>query len=440
MKKSLVKLAALSSAAFVLAGTVAPNVLAYTEDEYQDAWEKEMDKILKEEEKTQTPLEKAKKEAKEELAKMGVTGQLYFDQIDKAKTIQGVQNLVQEIKKAREKSDLDSYLNGDHAEEDGEADYLDEAELGYAKELAKQELKEMGVTGQLYFDQIDKAKTIQGVQNLVQEIKKARENQTTEEVPLTPLEPAEELHITEIPFDTEEDARKAAEEHLKSGKDEVNKSYKIVKNVKGKFFVELSTEEAEAPEAPEAPEAEVDGYATKEEAEAAAKKALEKDPINKSFDVRQGANGRWYYVLSPVEVEKPAEPKPEEPKPETPEKDLDTVKKEALARLDLLKALTKAEVEHFTKAILNAESANEVAAIIKEAEDVNFSVNLEAETPAKEVKPEESKEGSKKEEKKEDKKEKLPETGEVSSFAIFGGAALSVLAGLGLVASKKEEN
>ena len=322
MKKSLVKLAALSSAAFVLAGTVAPNVLAYTEDEYQDAWEKEMDKILKEGEKTQTPLEKAKKEAKEELAKMGVTGQLYFDQIDKAKTIQGVQNLVQEIKKAREKSDLDSYLNGDQAEEDGEADYLDEAELGYAKELAKKELKEMGVTGQLYFDQIDKAKTIQGVQNLVQEIKKARENQTEDPKPETP--------------------------------------------------------------------------------------------------------------------ETSEEPKPETP--ETPEKDLDTVKKEALARLDQLQALTQAERENFTKAILDADSADKVAAVVKAAEDVNFSVNLEAETPAKEVKPEESKEGSKKEEKKEDKKEKLPETGEVSSFAIFGGAALSVLAGLGLVASKKEEN
>lgn len=388
MKKSLVKLAALSSAAFVLAGPVASVAVA------EDA--------------TAVITELTKQE---------------FDTEDAANTAKQNALLIQGIKEA-EKLEVVSVggkwkLQVKAAESAPELEgYGTEAEaIAAAKEALKIDTLNnsykitQGANGR-YFYQLFLEET---------------------EAPEETTKP-EERHITNIPFDTEEDARKAAEKHLKE--DKVNKSYKIVKGADNKFYVELSTEEAEAPEAPEA---EVDGYATKEEAEAAAKKALEKDPINKSFDVRQGANGRWYYVLSPVEVEKPAEPKPEEPKPETPEKDLDTVKKEALARLDLLKALTKAEVEHFTKAILNAESANEVAAIIKEAEDVNFSVNLEAETPAKEVKPEESKEGSKKEEKKEDKKEKLPETGEVSSFAIFGGAALSVLAGLGLVASKKEE-
>ncbi|WP_282920452.1 LPXTG cell wall anchor domain-containing protein [Ignavigranum ruoffiae] len=50
---------------------------------------------------------------------------------------------------------------------------------------------------------------------------------------------------------------------------------------------------------------------------------------------------------------------------------------------------------------------------------------------------EDSKDG-KKVEKKEDKKSdaKLPETGEASTYAIFGAAALSILAGLGLVAPK----
>ena len=115
--------------------------------------------------------------------------------------------------------------------------------------------------------------------------------------------------------------------------------------------------------------------------------------------------------------------------------------------MNLLKALTKDEESKFTNAILNAESVNEVAAVIKAAEDVNFSVNLDVEgkAPAKEVKPEDSKpEGSKPEAKPESKletkQEALPATGEVSSFAILGGAALTVLAGLGLVASKKEEN
>ncbi|MDU7551659.1 MAG: DUF5633 domain-containing protein, partial [Streptococcus mitis] len=33
-------------------------------------------------------------------------------------------------------------------------------------------------------------------------------------------------------------------------------------------------------------------------------KALENDPINKSYTIRQGANGRYYYLLSP----NPADP------------------------------------------------------------------------------------------------------------------------------------
>ena len=40
-----------------------------------------------------------------------------------------------------------------------------------------------------------------------------------------------------------------------------------------------------------------DGYASYEEAEAAAKKALENDKINNTFNVRQGADGNYYYVL-----------------------------------------------------------------------------------------------------------------------------------------------
>ena len=400
MKKSLVKLAALTSAAFVLAGPVAS--VAVAEDATAVITE-----LTKQEFDTENAANTAKQNAlliqgikeaeKLEVVSVGGKWKLQVKAAESAPELEGYGTEAEAIAAAKEALKIDTLNNSYKITQ--------------------------GANGR-YFYQLFLEET---------------------EAPEETTKP-EERHITNIPFETEKDARKAAEEYLKSGKDKVNKSYKIVIGSDNKFYVELSTEEAETPEKPVEPKPEVPvkkGYKTKEEAEAAAKKALENDPINKSFDVRQGADNLWYYVLSPVEVEKPAEPKPEEPKPETPEtpeKDLDTVKKEALARLDLLKALTKAEVEHFTKAILNAESANEVAAIIKEAEDVNFSVNLEAETPAKEVKPEESKEGSKKEEKKEDKKEKLPETGEVSSFAIFGGAALSVLAGLGLVASKKEEN
>ncbi|WP_420535007.1 DUF5633 domain-containing protein [Alloiococcus otitis] len=60
------------------------------------------------------------------------------------------------------------------------------------------------------------------------------------------------------------------------------------------------------------------GYTTKEAAEAAAKKALEKDTVNKSYSVKQGTNGRWFYLLSPNPVEEPGKPgeqKPGEQKP-----------------------------------------------------------------------------------------------------------------------------
>ena len=384
MKKSLVKLAALTSAAFVLAGPVASVAVA------EDA--------------TAVITELTKQE---------------FDTEDAANTAKQNALLIQGIKEA-EKLEVVS-VGGKWKLQVKAAESAPELE-GYGTEAeaiaaAKEALK---------IDTLNNSyKITQGANGRYFYQLFLEETEAPEETTKAP-----ELDG----YATKEEAEAAAKEALKE--DKVNNSYTVSQGANGRWYYVLSAVEVEKPAEPK-PETPVKkGYKTKEEAEAAAKKALENDPINKSFDVRQGADNLWYYVLSPVEVEKPAEPKPEEPKPETPEKDLDTVKKEALARLDLLKALTKAEVEHFTKAILNAESANEVAAIIKEAEDVNFSVDLRPETPGKEVKPEE---GKKEEAKKQAKKQELPETGEVASFAIFGGAALSVLAGLGLVASKKEE-
>lgn len=57
------------------------------------------------------------------------------------------------------------------------------------------------------------------------------------------------------------------------------------------------------------------GYKTKENAEKAAQAALdaqeEGKKINKSFTVNQAANGKYMYMLSPVESEKPEQPAPE---------------------------------------------------------------------------------------------------------------------------------
>ena len=436
MKKSLVKLAALSSAAFVLAGTVAPVVLAEEPAQAQVVGETEKAPEKGDNEVGFDSEEAAEAAAKREIGKdkpnksftvsQGLNGKWFYvlstEETTKDETPTPETPAPEDEKKPR--VTIDEYKKIKAPEE---AEKLTSKKFETKKE-AEDALK-------AYLDEYKGI--IHNSGKVVQEFGGWYVKLSPEVVEETTTPETTEENKVEG-FDTKEAAEAAAKKALET--DKVNKSFTVSQGANGKWFYVLSPVEAEKPADPKPETPELDGYATKEEAEAAAKKALETDPVNKSFTVSQGANGRWYYVLSPVEAERPADPKPETPKPETPAEDLDTVKAKALERLAQLKALTKAEVENFTKAILNAKSANEVAAIIKEAEDVNFSVDLRPETPGKEVKPEESKEGSKKEEKKEDKKEKLPETGEVSSFAIFGGAALSVLAGLGLVASKKEEN
>lgn len=51
----------------------------------------------------------------------------------------------------------------------------------------------------------------------------------------------------------------------------------------------------------EKPEDNENGYKTKEAAEKAAKAALDKDPINKSYTISQNADGRFIYALTPYE-------------------------------------------------------------------------------------------------------------------------------------------
>ncbi|WP_419775326.1 LPXTG cell wall anchor domain-containing protein [Ignavigranum ruoffiae] len=71
-------------------------------------------------------------------------------------------------------------------------------------------------------------------------------------------------------------------------------------------------------------------------------------------------------------------------------------------------------------------------------QDPEPETTTEEETTTVKGTDKEGSEDGKKVEKKEDKKSdaKLPETGEASTYAIFGAAALSILAGLGLVAPK----
>ena len=52
------------------------------------------------------------------------------------------------------------------------------------------------------------------------------------------------------------------------------------------------------------------GYSTKEAAEAAAKKALEKDFVNNAYDVEKNNDGKWYYTLK---IEDSQEQQPSNP-------------------------------------------------------------------------------------------------------------------------------
>ena len=184
---------------------------------------------------------------------------------------------------------------------------IDEWLLNNAKKDAIEELKAAGITGQIYFDQINKAKTIEGVEALKNDILKAHAGKPGKEDPEKPGEKPEE---TKNGFDTEREARIAAEKALE--KDPVNKSYTITQGADGKYYYQLSPVE----------EGLEIGYETREEAEAAAKEALENDPINNAYEVNQGADGRYYFRLfykeedkKPEEGKKPEEDKkPEESK------------------------------------------------------------------------------------------------------------------------------
>ena len=238
-------------------------------------------------------LKDAKEKAIKELKAAGITSDFYFNLINKAKTIEGVEALKNEILKAHKASQ----------EEDGPKVTIDEWLLNNAKKDAIEELKAAGITGQIYFDQINKAKTIEGVESLKNAILKAHKEKED------PEKPGETPEETKNGFDTEREARIAAEKALEN--DPINKSYTITQGADGKYYYQLSPVE----------EGLEIGYETREEAEAAAKEALENDPINNAYEVNQGADGRYYFRLFYKEEEqKPGEKDPAEPGEKDPSK------------------------------------------------------------------------------------------------------------------------
>lgn len=195
------------------------------------------------------------------------------------------------------KSDVEDIINKINKEVKAAKDLKD------AKEKAIKELKAAGITSDFYFNLINKAKTIEGVEALKNEILKAHA-----EKPVDPEEP-ETPEETKNGFDTEREARIAAEKALEN--DPVNKSYTITQGADGKYYYQLSPVEKGF---------EI-GYETREEAEAAAKEALENDPINNAYEVNQGADGRYYFRLFYKEEEQePGEKDPAGPGAKDPAK------------------------------------------------------------------------------------------------------------------------
>ena len=117
----------------------------------------------------------------------------------------------------------------------------------------------------------------------------------------------------ETGYSTKEAAEAAAQAALESNS--FNNSYSVSQGANGRWYYVLSPNlPEESDDDTQEPGDDVEennetGYSTKEAAEAAAQAVLEDDPVNNSFTVSQGANGRWYYLLSP----NPATEIPDEP-------------------------------------------------------------------------------------------------------------------------------
>ena len=111
-------------------------------------------------------LNNAKEEAKQALKDAGVTSDLYAKQIDKANTIEGVNALRDEIIESHKKSQVDP----------GKKVTIDEWNLNNAKEDAIKALKEAGITSDFFLNQIRKAKTIEGVESLKNDLLKSHKD------------------------------------------------------------------------------------------------------------------------------------------------------------------------------------------------------------------------------------------------------------------------
>lgn len=158
------------------------------EDPYTKAWEDAAEEFDK---NNQTDSDKlvtidewnlnnAKDEAIKALKEAGVTSDFFLNQIRNAKTIEGVKSLKSDLLKSHkdsEKPDPDKLTT------------IDDWNLKNAKEDAIKELKEAGITSDFFLNQIRKAKTIEGVEALKNELLNSKK-EDKKSIPWTELEPS----------------------------------------------------------------------------------------------------------------------------------------------------------------------------------------------------------------------------------------------------------
>ena len=223
-------------------------------------------------------------------------------------------------------------------EKEIENDYLDAAEKEYeklnavndAEKEAKKEAEEEKNRENDYLDAAEKEyEKLNAVNDAEKEAKKEAEEEKNREndyldaaekeyeklnaVNDAEKEAEEEKPVVKDGYETYDEAVAAAKEVLK--KDPINNAYKISLNQHGRFIYSLYIDNSDILE-----EKEPEGsnqftnhefvFRTKEQAEYAAKKALENDKINNAYEVVQKADGNWDYVLKIIDESE--EQKPEE--------------------------------------------------------------------------------------------------------------------------------
>ena len=339
-----------------------------------------IDKINQEilDKKAEQKLQEAKDKAKKELQEAGINNDKVLAKIDAAKTPEEVE----EIKNKLLKEFKDSHTT------------LDDYNLKNAKEEAIKELKEAGINNDKVLAKIDAAKTPEEVEEIKNKL----------------LKEFKDGHTTIDEFNLQEAKEEAIKELKEAGitsellLDQIRKA-KTIEGVKALKKEILKSHEDFKPKTTLdewiLAQNEKDGYLTKEDAIAAAKLALENDPINRSYKVRQAANGNWYFVLSPVieepEVEEPEEEKPEDKKKQTldewqieqNEKDGYFTEEDARRAGEL--ALEKAGLEGLYKVEVRKNAVGDMwfwrFVPVEAAEEEKPSIPWTPLTPAEEIKP-----------------------------------------------------